>query len=156
MKSQYPKIRKFLPAAWLALGLLAAPALAAGTGDPSYSAVVAAAKPLDMTVDWQVRLTSVSKRFYTYTLGAHLVPDRQLLTLGGRAPAVCRPCALTIVFQGRPQDSGRPAYFRPGELVAVDGVVLRNRPAPVVLASSVAPRSTGRQARRRSAVPGRR
>ncbi len=150
MNSQYAKFRKFLPGAWLALAIVGSPALAAGTGDPSYADIVAASKPLDTTVDWQVRLTSVSKRFYTYTLGAQLVPDRPPLTLRGRAPKVCTRCALTIVFQGRPQDVGRPAYFHPGELVAIDGVVLRNRPVPVVLASTVEPRNPGHQAPRRS------
>ncbi len=129
------------------------PALAAGTGDPSYPAVMAASTPLDTTVDWQVRLTSVAKHFYTYTLDAELVPDRPPLTSRGRNAAVCRHCPLTIVFQGRPQDCGRPAFFHPGELVAIDGVVLRNRPVPVVLASSVDPRATRHPASRPSPVP---
>lgn len=104
------------------------PARAAGTGDPTYPQILARSHPVGVLVDWQIRLLSVRKSFFTYVMDARIVPDP------GQS---CDRCLLTVVYRGRPQDLARPAIFHPGELVAVRGVVMRVRPDLEVLAGAI-------------------
>jgi len=123
--------KPFTYALFLALGF--APGLEASAGgglDPSYRDVLAAPeRAVGRTVDWQVRLRTVQKQFYTYTMDADYLPDR------GEEP--CNDCRLAITFRGRPDETARPSRFKPRQVVTLRGVVLRLAPHPVVLAAIV-------------------
>ncbi|MBM3269224.1 MAG: hypothetical protein FJZ01_16405 [Candidatus Sericytochromatia bacterium] len=111
----------------LAVGLAA---LLAGGMDPSYRDLAAEpARAIGRSVDWTVRLTAVTKRYYTYHLrGAYLAPPGE---------PRCEGCWVTIVFRGLPAETARPSRFAAGQVVRVRGTVYKVRPEPTVVAGKV-------------------
>lgn len=113
----------------LAAGLTL-PVLAAGGMDPGYRDVVNEAdRAMGRSVDWTVRVRSVQKKFYTYTLEADYLPPPD--------EGPCDGCRLTVRYRSRTEETTRPPRFKPGQVLAVRGTVLSLDPHPVVLAALI-------------------
>ena len=122
------KILLTLAVATILGGAVGPQARAAGGMDPDYQDILTDSKTaVGRTVDWQVRVRTVSKRFYTYALEVAYLPDP------GDAP--CKTCLVDVVFKGDPRESPRPSRFKPGQILNMRGIVLRLDSRPVVLAS---------------------
>jgi len=118
---------------WAIAGLAADPhpaARAAGGMDPGYREVMAEAdRATGRGIDWTVRVRSVQKKFYTYTLEADYLPPPE--------EGPCENCRLTVRYRSRTEETTRPSRFKPGQVLAVRGTVLSLDPHPVVLASLI-------------------
>jgi hypothetical protein len=126
--------------AWAALSVAAGHsgsiALAAGGMDPSYREVVAEpVRAVGRSVAWSMRLASVDKRFYTYTLRGAYVP--------APGEGACDACLLVVTYRGRPDEVTRPARFHAGQLVRVRGTVIKLKPQLTVIAGLVEADYTG-------------
>ncbi len=132
MRSKVGRIRGGLAGAALAVAseLFASVALAAGGMDPSYREVVAEpVRAVGRSVDWTMRLLSVDKRFYTYTLRGSYLP--------GPGEGACDACLLLVTYRGKPAELTRPARFRAGQVVRVRGTVIKLKPQLTVIAGLV-------------------
>jgi hypothetical protein len=95
--------------------------------DPGYHEVLAEPeRAVGRVVDWTVKIVSVEKAFYTYTLKALFVPDH--------GEEACGKCPLTITFRGRPEENARPSRFKAKQVIRIRGTVLKLTPQPSVLA----------------------
>lgn len=109
---------------------LTLPALAAGGMDPGYREVVAQTdRAVGRGVDWTIKVRSVRKKFYNYTLEADYVPPPD--------EGPCGKCPVTVRYRSRTEETTRPPRFKPGQVLAVRGTVLALEPHPVVLAALI-------------------